>query len=723
MKKYWGHLIGLGLFASFLALAGPTSSTYLTGQFLRNGANSFTIPSIGGPDQLVMRTSTDTLTNKSIDGGSNTFTNLPAATALTGVVPILNGGTGQSTTSGAINALLPSQGSSSGDCLTTNGTNIAWATCGSGGGSGTVTSVGMTVPSFLSISGSPITSSGTLALTLSGTALPIANGGTGQTTATAAITALLPSQASASGDCLTSDGTAASWGSCGSGGGGATSVGLADGSTTAIYAISGSPVTSSGTLTFTLNTEAANKVFAGPTSSTAQPTFRSLVSADIPTLNQNTTGTAANITGTSNSTLTTLSGLTTASSLTTVGTITSGTWTGTTIAIANGGTGQTSAANAINALLPSQTGNSGLFLTTNGTASSWASAGGGGAPTVTSQSSTYFVPSTNYTVNLSGTSFTVTLPTAVGAGSAPICLSNQGSGLAQQYAIATTSSQTVAGLASLAYILATPGETLCLYSDNANWQKLSHTTGMAIISLGVSTVSATAAYTFTIPSSSITIGSIYTNNSCTYIVSATTASSTTLTASGTCNPATSGTLTCVTCTPSGNLTFSARTITGVNTKGTTTGGGADLVTIQRNGHYGIVNFSYAQTATTGGAAGSGDAIFFIPGIVIDTSLIPIDQVAGSLNTIAGAQSLIPTSGFWTANGATGNNTSSAYLYASSVLGNISAFRLGMLYFVSGGTAEVSNMNSAMPSAGFTFNSASLAWNYTITIPVTGWQPL
>ena len=52
--------------------------------------------------------------------------------------------------------------------------------------SGTVTSVAATVPSIFSISGSPITSSGTLAMTYSGTALPIANGGTNSTaTATA----------------------------------------------------------------------------------------------------------------------------------------------------------------------------------------------------------------------------------------------------------------------------------------------------------------------------------------------------------------------------------------------------------------------------------------------------------------------------------------------------------------------------------------------------------
>ena len=47
---------------------------------------------------------------------------------------------------------------------------------------GTVTSVDMSVPSFLSVSGNPITVSGTLAVTYSGTPLPVANGGTGATT-------------------------------------------------------------------------------------------------------------------------------------------------------------------------------------------------------------------------------------------------------------------------------------------------------------------------------------------------------------------------------------------------------------------------------------------------------------------------------------------------------------------------------------------------------------
>ena len=54
---------------------------------------------------------------------------------------------------------------------------------GGGGGGGSVASVAMSVPAFLQVSGSPITTTGTLAVTYSGTPLPIANGGTGATTA------------------------------------------------------------------------------------------------------------------------------------------------------------------------------------------------------------------------------------------------------------------------------------------------------------------------------------------------------------------------------------------------------------------------------------------------------------------------------------------------------------------------------------------------------------
>ncbi len=54
--------------------------------------------------------------------------------------------------------------------------------------------------------------------------------------------------------------------------------------TPGFISVSGSPITTSGTLALSLATQAANAVFAGPTSGTSAPTFRALVAGDIPTL-------------------------------------------------------------------------------------------------------------------------------------------------------------------------------------------------------------------------------------------------------------------------------------------------------------------------------------------------------------------------------------------------------------------------------------------------------
>jgi hypothetical protein len=131
-------------------------------------------------------------------------------TKVTGALPLLNGGTGVSaaTASAAFDALSPMTTlgdliiggalgtgtrlgiGTTGQILSVVAGSPAWVT--DPNPSGTVTSVAMSVPSFLSVSGSPITTSGTLAVTLSGTALPIANGGTGATSASAAFIALSP---------------------------------------------------------------------------------------------------------------------------------------------------------------------------------------------------------------------------------------------------------------------------------------------------------------------------------------------------------------------------------------------------------------------------------------------------------------------------------------------------------------------------------------------------
>ncbi len=51
------------------------------------------------------------------------------------------------------------------------------------------------------------------------------------------------------------------------------------------------------------------------------------------------------------------------------------------LGVASGGTGETTATAAFNALAPSQTGNSGKYLTTDGTNTSWATVSGGGIST------------------------------------------------------------------------------------------------------------------------------------------------------------------------------------------------------------------------------------------------------------------------------------------------------------------------------------------------------
>ena len=153
-------------------------------------------------------------------------------------------------------------------------------------------------------SGMPMISQGSSANPTFGTAA-IAGGGTGQTTASAAFNALSPlttegdlhyyhSSSNArlgigsNGQCLTSNGTDPLWGSCSTGSGTVTSVGL---SMPSMFSTSGSPVTGSGTLTATLATQNAHLIMAGPTSgSPAAPTFRALVGADLPAPTASTLG-------------------------------------------------------------------------------------------------------------------------------------------------------------------------------------------------------------------------------------------------------------------------------------------------------------------------------------------------------------------------------------------------------------------------------------------------
>ena len=92
--------------------------------------------------------------------------------------------------------------------------------------------------------------------------------------------------------------------------------------------------------------------------------------------------------------------------------------------ILSGGTGQTTANAALNALLPSQTGNNGEYLTTDGTNTSWATV----TQTTFSAGTTGFTPNspTSGTVTLSGTLNVANGGTGVttSTGSTSVVLSN-----------------------------------------------------------------------------------------------------------------------------------------------------------------------------------------------------------------------------------------------------------------------------------------------------------
>lgn len=128
---------------------------------------------------------------------------------------------------------------------------------------GSVTSVAQSVPSIMSVSGSPITTTGTLAIALSTqTANTVFSGPTTGAAATPTFRSLVAADLPA-------------------GTGTVTSVGLV--LPTGVFDVAGSPVTTSGDITVTFDTQTANTAFMGPTSGgAATPAFRALVAADIP---------------------------------------------------------------------------------------------------------------------------------------------------------------------------------------------------------------------------------------------------------------------------------------------------------------------------------------------------------------------------------------------------------------------------------------------------------
>jgi len=201
-----------------------------------------------------------------------------------------------------------------------------------------------------------------------GSALPVTSGGSGATTASAARTSFgattlggnlftLSNVAAISFPRFNADNTVSSLDAAAF----RTAIGAGTGSGSVTSVTGTSPVASSGGATPAISlasgygdtqnpyaSKTANFFLAAPNGSAGAPTFRAIVAADIPTLNQNTTGTAANVTGT--------------------------------VAIANGGTGATTRQDAMDALAGATT--SGQYLRGNGTDVVMATIQAGDVPTL-----------------------------------------------------------------------------------------------------------------------------------------------------------------------------------------------------------------------------------------------------------------------------------------------------------------------------------------------------
>jgi hypothetical protein len=177
-------------------------------------------------------------------------------------------------------------------------------------------------------------------------------------------------------------------------------------------------------------------------------------------------GNAATIIGTLNATTLVKSGGTSSQFLKADGSVDSTSYTPTSRTLTINGVSQDLSANRTYTIdaLPSQTGNSGKYLTTDGTNASWSNL----AYSVTSVSTTYSESATSGTkiikATTAGGAFTINLPTAVGNTATIIIKKTAGSA---NLTIDGAGTETIDG--GLTAILRRVDESITLVSDNSNW--------------------------------------------------------------------------------------------------------------------------------------------------------------------------------------------------------------------------------------------------------------
>lgn len=157
--------------------------------------------------------------------------------------------------------------------LTTKKVTLATLAALLGSGAGSVTSVGLSMPSIFTVSGSPITGAGVLTAALAPQAQAQVLASPAAATGTPSFRSLV------AGDIPSLPYV--------------TSVGL---SLPSIFTVSGSPVTTAGTLSASLASQSQALVLASPAASSGTPSFRALVASDIPALSYAASGANSDIT-------------------------------------------------------------------------------------------------------------------------------------------------------------------------------------------------------------------------------------------------------------------------------------------------------------------------------------------------------------------------------------------------------------------------------------------